>query len=176
MLPGKKIRLVPMEREDLPKSQTWVNDVQLNIKMLRVLPVSRLDQERWLEEISRNHSKLVFAIKDIVTSCHIGNTGFYSIDWIHRRSEYWILIGEKDYWGQGIGSEVLELMQRYAFKNLNLNKLYLNVGANNHRAIAVYKKLGFVQEALLREHYYIEGEYTDVIAMSIIRKDYDNQE
>jgi len=174
ILIGKKIRLVPLEREDLPKSQTWVNDKVINAKMLRVLPVSRFDQEKWFEEISQNPSKVVFAIKDIINSCHIGNTGLYSIDWIHRRAEFWILIGEKDYWNQGIGSEVVELMKIYAFNNLNLNKVYLNVGTDNSNAITLYKKLCFKEDGLLREHYYIEGKYIDVITMSIIRKDCDS--
>ena len=67
-------------------------------------------------------------------------------------------------------------MNRYAFNNLNLNKLYLNVGADNQEAIYLYKKLNFVREGIFREHYYIEGKYLDIITMAILRKDFDCKE
>ena len=176
MLIGKKIKLLPLEKEDLPRSRSWVNDTFINSKMLRVLPVTRVEQERWYEDIVQDPSKIVFAIKTLNDEEHIGNTGFYHIDWIHRRAEFWILIGERNFWGHGIGSDVVSLMQRYAFNNLNLNKLYVNVGVDNQEAIALYKKLNFVQEGMLKEHYYIEGKYLDIMRMAILRKDIDCQE
>lgn len=176
MLIGKKIKLLPLEKEDLPRSRSWVNDACLNSRMLRVLPVTQVEQEKWYEDIVQDPSKIVFAIKTLDGEEHIGNTGLYHIDWIHRRAEFWILIGQQDFWRQGIGSDVVSLVQRYAFNNLNLNKLYVNVGVDNQEAIALYKKLNFVQEGMLKEHYYIEGNYIDIITMAILRKDIDCQE
>lgn len=176
MLTGKKIKLVSLSREDLPKARSWVNDSFLNARMLRVLPVSSADQEKWYEDIVQDPSKIVFAIKTIDDEQHIGNTGLYHIDWTHRRAEFWILIGERDFWGQGIGSDVVALMQRYAFDNLNLNKLYVNVGMDNEAAIALYKKSHFVQEGIMKEHYYIEGKYVDIVTMEILRSEFDSKE
>jgi diamine N-acetyltransferase len=175
VLVGEKIKLVPLEKDDLAKSRSWVNDVSLNSRMLRVLPVTQGEQERWYQDIANDPSKIVFAIKTLKGKEHIGNTGLYHTDWIHRRAEFWILIGEQDFWKQGVGSEVVSLMQRYAFKSLNLNRLYLNVGVDNREAIALYRKLDFVQEGILREHYYIEGRYYDIVTMAILRNDYDAQ-
>jgi len=172
MLIGKQIQLVHLEKEDLPKSQTWVNDPALKVLMLRVLPVTRMDQEKWLEEIVRNPAKMVFAIKLLESGEHIGNAGFYHIDWLHRRAEFWILIGERGYWGRGVGAEVVALMQRFAFCDLNLNKIYLHVGSTNEKAVSLYQKLNFVTEGVLREHYFLDGKYHDVLAMSVLRQDY----
>jgi RimJ/RimL family protein N-acetyltransferase len=173
MLLGEKIKLLPLEKEDLPKSRQWVNDKYLNSKMLRVLPVSKLDQEGWYQDVVQNPSKIVFAIKTKDGEEHVGNTGFYHIDWIHRRAEFWILIGERSFWSKGIGAEVVSLMQDYAFKNLNLNKVYLNVGEDNKEAIDLYTKSGFVQEGILKEHYFIEGKYLDIITMAVLRSNID---
>lgn len=173
MLIGKKVKLVPLEKEDLHESRSWVNDTSIKSKMLRVLSVTRVEQEKWYQDIIQSSSKLVFAIKTLDDEKHVGNTGLYHIDWIHRRAEFWILIGEEDYARQGIGTEVGLLMQRYAFKNLNLNKLYLNVGLNNKGAINLYTKLNFVQEGILKDHYYIDGKYLDVITMEILRRNFD---
>lgn len=176
MLNGKKIRLVSLSREDLPKARDWVNDSYLKARMLRVVPVSQEDQEKWYEDIVQDPSKIVFAIKTLNDGQHIGNTGLYHIDWTHRRAEFWILIGERSFWGQGIGSDVVSLMQQYAFETLNLNKLYVNVGIDNEAAIALYKKANFVHEGIMKEHYYIEGKWIDVVIMEILRSEFDSQE
>ncbi|MBW2319327.1 MAG: GNAT family N-acetyltransferase [Deltaproteobacteria bacterium] len=173
MLKGKKIQLVPLESDDLARSRFWVNDAFLSSRMLRVLPVTQYEQEKWYQDIVQNPSKIVFAIKTLDGKEHIGNAGLYHIDWIHRRAEFWILIGEQNYWAQGIGAEVVSLIKWYAFNNLNFNRLYLNVGADNRDAIALYKKLNFVQEGIFKEHYYIQGKYLDIITMAILKADYD---
>ena len=172
LMKGKKVQLIPLEEEHLAKSRFWVNDAFLSSKMLRVLPVTKSEQEKWYQDIVQNPLKIVFAIKTLDGGEHIGNTGLYCIDWIHRRAEFWILIGERNFREKGIGAEVVSLMKRYAFNGLNLNKLYLNVGADNQEAIYLYKKQNFIQEGILREDYYIEGKYLDIIIMAILRKDY----
>ena len=172
MLIGKKIKLIPLEKEDLSKSRSWVNDTSLASKLLRVLPVTQTDHEKWYQDIVQDPSKMVFAIKTLSDEEHIGNTGLYHIDWIHRRAEFWILIGEREYWKKGIGAEVVTLIQKFVFNNLNLNKLYLNVGKDNNEAIGLYKKLDFVEEGVLKEHYFIEGKYLDIITMSILKRDF----
>jgi len=171
MLNGEKIKLVTLEKEDLEKSRSWANNMNLQKKILRVLPVTQSDEELWYQEILRNSSKIVFAIKTFNDE-HIGNTGFYYIDWIHRRAEFWILIGEENFLRRGIGSEVLSLMLIYGFHHLNLNRIYLYVGSDNIEAVDLYKKLGFVKEGILKSHYYIENKYIDVIIMSILRENY----
>ena len=163
MLKGKTIKLVPLEKDDLPTSLSWANDEHIKSKILRVLPVTRLDQEKWYEDIVQNPSKIVFAIKTVDSEKHIGNIGLYDIDWIHRRAEFWVLIGEPESRGQAIGKEVMELIQEYAFSGLNLNKLYLKVGTDNELALALYEKTGFIQEGVLRHQFFINGEYLDVI-------------
>jgi len=176
MLTGKNIKLVHLEKEDLPRARVWVNDTFLLSRILRVLPVTEADQEKWYEDIIQNPSKIVFAVKTSKDGQHIGNTGLYHIDWLHRRAEFWILIGEQNFWGKGIGTEVVSMMQRYAFESLNLNRLYLHVGLDNQGAITLYKKLNFVQEGLLKEHYCIQGKYLDVMIMAILRNDFDPKE
>lgn len=175
MLNGQKVKLIPLEKIDLQNAIAWANDLSLNAKMLRTLPITQTNQEKWYQNIIQDPSKLVFAIKTHSEEIHIGNTGFYHMDRIHRRAEFWILIGEKDFWRKGIGKDVVLLMQNYAFRNLNLNKLYLNVGVDNHAAIDLYKKFSFVEEGLFKRHYYIEGEYIDVLRMAILKEYFENE-
>jgi RimJ/RimL family protein N-acetyltransferase len=172
MLSGKTIKLVPLDKSDLELSRAWANDPSLNQDILRVLPVAQEDQERWYRSILEDQSKIVFAIKTTKDGEHIGNTGFYCIDWIHRRAQFWILIGQKGFWNQGVGAEATSLMVKYGFRHLNLAKIHLHVSENNERALRLYRKLNFITEGRMREHYFIDGRYVNVLIMSILRRDY----
>jgi RimJ/RimL family protein N-acetyltransferase len=172
MLKGKQIKLVPLEKEDLGNSLLWANDMSLNSRMLRVLPVTKADQDSWYQSVVEDPSKVVFAIKTLKEDKHVGNAGIYHIDWVHRRGQFWILIADRDFRKRGVGEEVTGLMQKYAFDNLNLNKLYLNVSQDNKEAISLYEKLNFRREGIFQEHYFIEGKYVDIITMAILRKNF----
>lgn len=173
MLIGKAVRLVPLEKGDLASTRAWANDMSLNEDILRVLPVSEEDQAKWYENLLEDRSRIVFAIKNSKSGEHLGNTGLYHIDWIHRRAEFWILIGDKRSWNRGLGAEVVLLMLLYGFHHLNLNKIYLHVSENNKRALSLYRKLKFVEEGRLMEHYYISGRYVNILVMAMLRSHYD---
>jgi RimJ/RimL family protein N-acetyltransferase len=61
--------------------------------------------------------------------------------------------------GKGYGTEAVKLLLKFAFNDLNLNKVYLKVFQNNERAIKCYLKAGFVKEGLLRKESFIDGSY-----------------
>ena len=60
-----------------------------------------------------------------------------------KSAQFGLLIGDKNYWGKGIGKEVTKIVTNWAFKELGLKKVGLGVIANNIAAINVYKKAGF---------------------------------
>lgn len=172
MLISNTVRLVPLEREHLENTLRWANDLASKPHMLRVLPVCRATHERWYEGVVSDPSKMVFAILHCDDGLHIGNTGLYHIDFLHRRAEFWVLIGDTSRQGRGAGSETTSLMRQWAFDHLNLHRLYLHVGSANSRARTMYASQGFVEEGVLREHYFIDGCYQDVIVMSQLRNEH----
>jgi RimJ/RimL family protein N-acetyltransferase len=90
-----------------------------------------------------------------------------------RHAELGIMIGEKEYWNRGYGTDAVGTLVRFAFEQMNLNKVTLGVFEFNERAQAVYQKLGFVVEGRAREDYYQDGRYWDIIRMSVLRREYD---
>jgi RimJ/RimL family protein N-acetyltransferase len=175
MYEGTAIRLVPLDREHLEAARRWANDPALNRLMLRVLPVSSAAHERWFASIEGDPAKMVFAVLWRENGAHIGNTGLYHIDLLHRRAEFWVLIGEKDYQSRGAGFEALTLMQAFAFNHLNLNRLYLHVGTDNIPASRLYSKAGFTREGTLRQHYHIDGRDVNVDVWSQLKEEYEQQ-
>ncbi len=108
----------------------------------------------------------------------IGFVELGGFDWAARTAWVGIGIGEADYWGKGYGTEMMNLVLRYAFQGLNLNRVNLNVFAFNKRAIRSYEKCGFVYEGTQREVIYKEDQRWDVIDMGILREEWErlNQE
>lgn len=84
-----------------------------------------------------------------------------------------IVIGEKDCWGKGYGTEVTRLMVWHGFQNLNLNRIWLNVYDFNPRGIRAYEKAGFKKEGALRQAMYAEGKYHDTFVMGILREEWE---
>lgn len=93
------------------------------------------------------------------------------IDYIHRRAEFQIII-EPSHQGRGYAEKATFLAINYAFRVLNLYKLYLIVDKENHKAIHIYKKCGFTFEGNLLQEFFINGAYRDAIRMCLFQPKY----
>ena len=82
------------------------------------------------------------------------------------------MIGDKDYWGKGYGSDALKVLIRFIFEEVNIYKIKLNVFSFNKRAISCYKKLGFKEEGILKDELYRNGKYFDIIPMALFKEDF----
>jgi RimJ/RimL family protein N-acetyltransferase len=82
------------------------------------------------------------------------------------------MLGEKNEWNKGYGTETMVLLLRHCFDTLNFNRAFLQVYADNLRAKRSYEKAGFVEEGRLREAVYKHGKYDDVIVMSVLRSEW----
>ncbi|WP_427127843.1 GNAT family N-acetyltransferase (plasmid) [Priestia megaterium] len=93
------------------------------------------------------------------------------IDYAHGRASIGILLSSAAR-GQGYGQIAMEQMIDLGFKQLRLNKIYLTTRGLNEQAIALYKKIGFVTEGILRNHAYVEGKYVDTYFMGILASEW----
>ena len=88
-----------------------------------------------------------------------------------RTGEIYIFIGEVDKQSRGYGTSTVRQLIEYAFRTLNLRKIYLRVLSDNLNAIKLYKKLGFIVEGELKSHVYKNGEYKNLLLMGLTRTD-----
>jgi RimJ/RimL family protein N-acetyltransferase len=124
------------------------------------------------EKTLKSTTDVELAIIDKRTDAHIGITGIHSINWIARSGEFRILIGEKEYWGKGYGTETTQLMVAYGFEILNLRKVWLGINSEHAAGIRAYEKAGFVREGDLRDEIYRNSRYYNVVRMSILKNEY----
>jgi len=175
MICGNKIRLRAIERNDLPLFVRWLNDPEVRLGLQIYLPFSQADEEIWYEGMIKSPAEehpLMIEIETPNGWVPVGNCGFITPDWRIRKAEIGIFIGEKKYWNQGYGSEVLRLALKLGFEGMNLNRISLQVYTNNPRAIRAYEKVGFVHEGRLRQAHYDGGQYHDTLIMSVLRSEW----
>lgn len=104
----------------------------------------------------------------------LGFVALFYIEPIHRKAEFAIMM-DPDQQGKGYAKIATKLAMDYAFRTLNLNKLYLIVDQENEKAEHIYEKIGFEQEAILKDEFFINGAYHSIVYMSIFQKDYLNE-
>lgn len=172
-LAGTAVWLRGFRREDMEHYRHWLDNPEATYFMESGW---RPSSDHELDEIFRNSTEsmdtVAFAIVDRKTKKTVGCCGLYAIQWICRRADFRILIGESSAWSRGLGSEAARLTVAYGFDKLNLETIYLGVNTENKRAIKSYEKAGFVPEGVRRKLIYRNGRYYDALMMSILREEY----
>jgi RimJ/RimL family protein N-acetyltransferase len=135
------------------------------------MPMSQAEEERWFERRLEDHDGIIFGIETLDAKL-IGNLGLEGIDWKNRHAVFGIVIGEKEYWGQGYGTEAITALLGFAFKEMNLHRIRLSVYEYNKRAVRCYEKCGFKLEGRLRQARFHDGQYYDELVMGILREEF----
>lgn len=165
----RTVRLRPLEREDL----RFVHHLNNNATVMRY----------WFEEPYETFAEL-----SALFEAHIheqnerrfivdadgdssGLVELVEINTVHRSAEFQIIIAPASQ-GRGLAVEATRLALDYGFSVLNLHKIYLIVDRENEKAVHVYAKAGFRQEGVLKEEFFMNGQYRDVIRMGIFQRDH----
>ena len=176
MLRSEHLNLRALRIADLKFLNEWRNNLENKVLTQSYrLPVTTTLDEEWLKlKMSNNRANEVFfIIENIETEIPIGLIELTDIDYISGRAVWGLLIGDKSMRGRGLGSEALLLLFDYAFNILNLRKLNAYCLDFNAKLLNVLKKIGNVKtEGTLKEHYFLNGSYHDVIITSIFRNDF----
>lgn len=168
-----------MEPADLSNLVRWMNDPDVIENLLIYTPLSSVDEQNWFESMMKQpieEHAYVIEILEGEKWIPIGSTSFHLLDWKNRSAELGLSIGEKKYWNHGYGRDTVRLMLRYAFNDLNLNRVSLTVFDTNERGKRAYLAAGFVEEGRLRQDIYKNGHYHDTFIMSVLRDEWQDAE
>lgn len=174
MIEGKLVNLRAPEMSDLERNARWVNDREVTRFLAFRYQMSLAAEEAWLRDLASkptSYERAFFAI-ETKDGAHIGNTNLFDVKPEDRKAKLGIMIGEKNCWSKGYGSDALTTLLRFAFGEMNLNRVELDVFAFNERAIASYRKCGFVEEGRRRQALYKGGRYHDVLVMGALRDEW----
>lgn len=169
MITRGRVRLRSVRREDLPA--LWAlfgDDLELQ-SLVSDRPPTPRSFERLAgqyEDELRHEPRPAFVVE--VGGTVVGRCELHSLDHYSRRCEVGIALG-REHRGQGYGNEAVQALVEYAFRHLNMNRVWLQVLAHDARAVAAYRRAGFVEEGRLRRHAWHDGRYRDVLVMAVTR-------
>ncbi len=172
-LKGKRLYLRPVLEQDLDKLVVWINDPEIRQFLASYLPQSPQDEKQWLENMAKKKdTDLTFAIVLTENDEMIGVVGLHKIDHRSGTATTGTLIGRKDLWGKGYGSEAKMVLLDYAFGTLNLRKINTSVFATNPRSLKCQKKCGYQPEGVLKQQRRLNHEWIDEVLLAVFREDF----
>lgn len=172
MLRTKEIFLAPLTSDDVSLLFKWINERPERLLNSAYMPVHESQHNAWFENITKSSDVVIFSIKLSKTNKIIGTCQLHAIDFISRSAELQIRIGEPSYRDKGLGTQAVKLLTKFAFDDLNLNRVQLHLIGSNKRAYHVYLKAGFKKEGVLRQAAYIDGKYENLILMGMLKEEF----
>lgn len=171
---GKLVYLRVLSIADLEGNyKQWLNDPLLNLQNSHhVFPYTIDDLFDYIKYAYTNKDKLPLAIIDITKNKHIGNISLVNIDYINRKCDWGIIVGEKEYWNRGYAKEASYLLLRHAFDNLNIHRIYSGTTAENIGGQKLMISMGMVKEGIRREHIYKAGKFMDIFEYGVLKKEF----
>lgn len=171
---GKTIDLVASNSKWANLICKWSNDPRVRHYARNVWPNTLENVKKWFEPAPERGAVdfIIFIIYHKKDKKPIGNVGLNHINWLNRNANIFTLIGFPEYWGKGIAGEAADLVINYGFTELNLHKIYSGVYDPNKRSLRAAEKLGFKEEAVLKEEIYIDGKYEDVHKFALFKEDW----
>lgn len=159
-----------LDVEDADIFYSWSRDREVTLYSLSAYayPQSKSDIEKWLLSINSSAKNVSFGICNKDNDQLIGYAGLSSISTLNRSGEYFILIGEKEYWGKGVGTSITKVVTDYAIRTLGLHRVQLTACSLNQAAIKAYCKAGYQHEGVMRQSGFRNGEFVDKVLMSVL--------
>ncbi|MFY2060525.1 GNAT family N-acetyltransferase [Achromobacter xylosoxidans] len=169
MLIGDIVSLTEVRAADSELLYKWINSsitVRFNSSYR---PVPLPCHSAWFDNIGKDRSKVLFAIRRHPDGPAIGTVQLIDINAIHRSAELTIRIGEEADRGKGVGTEALSLALDFAARDLNLQRIWLRVFESNKRAQRAYEKAGFRVEGVMRRAAWIDGKWENELIMAWLK-------
>jgi [ribosomal protein S5]-alanine N-acetyltransferase len=162
---GRQVYIRLLNTDDVTDDYiNWMNDPEvtqfLESKWQSHTKKSILE---YLDSLNRDRNNFIFGIFLLSDSTHIGNVKIGNINYLHRYADIGMAIGVKESWTNGVGSEVLMLIEKIAYEDLNLNKIWGGIYAINHGSFRMTQKCGWREVGRYEKHVFYKGEYMDVI-------------
>jgi RimJ/RimL family protein N-acetyltransferase len=174
-----RLRLGPIDHEKDPEVESrWTHDPVFlhGLSLDPARPLSPAQMKKKYEAIEKSieesHSTFHFAVRSKEDERLIGMARIEWIEWSHGAGNLKLAIGDVKDRRQGYGSEVMQLVLRYAFEELNLYRLSAVVGEDNLAGLALLKKFGFVEEVRRRKALLRDGQCFDLIHLGLLHSEW----
>lgn len=164
------MKLRDLKEKDIDRMLTWMHSKEAK-------EIFAKDFNKYTKEDVTNFINTKNTNSNINYACvndedeYLGTISLKNIDYDNKNAEYAISF-MKDAQGTGAASFATKEILKKAFDGLKLEKVYLSVLETNKKAIAFYKKEGFIQEGIFRKHLIKNNKYVDLLYFSMLKEEY----
>ena len=168
---GDHIRLRPLTEADMIFKVKWYNDSAVR-KTLVIDEVFELaGTQSWFGRLADNDTRADFLIESLESE-PLGITGLIDIDRKNRTAQCYCVIGEKSFWGKGLGTEIHSVLFQWGFETFDIEKIWAHIRTNNPAIFRVVEKLGFQIEGTLRQDKIVDGQRIDLYHIGLLRNEF----
>jgi len=176
---GRKLRLTPIDLEkDSPIVAQWTTDLVLARRLRSEQPVRPLAVfevrkvlDNWIKEHERSKNAFLYALRPLEDDSLIGMIRISSVMWVHGAAVLDLMIGSTDSW-DAYAQDALNLGLQYAFDELNLFRIQVQVEENDVPGCELYSSANFYLEVRQRQAVYHQGRYWDRLHYGLLRPEW----
>lgn len=147
---------------------SWLNDDEVTRGLeTTVKPYSMEMLQRYVKDVIANENIYMFMVVDKETGKSIGTTKIHNISKKNGTCNIGLMIGDKNFWGKGYGGDIYRTIVDFAFSGLGIRKIWEMVHSDNVASLAMFRKMGFVEEGRLKEQVWSDGKYVDNVLLGL---------
>lgn len=168
---GDRIRLCPLTEADMALKVKWYNDPAVR-KTLVIDEVFELEKTlAWFRTLPDNEARIDFRVETLEGQ-PFAITGLIDIDRKNKTAQCYCVIGEKSFWGKGLGTEIHSVLFQFGFEELGIEKIWATIRTNNPAIFHVVEKLGFQIEGTLRKDKIVARERIDLYHIGMLKDEF----
>jgi diamine N-acetyltransferase len=166
---GPQLRLEPLSVDHLDGIMTWVNDPAVTFYFARLgATITREEERLMVARLVASDTDRIFSIFE--GEAYVGQIGISKIYWPAKNGRIGIML-PRNAWGRGIAQAAARLLMTEAFGPLGLHKLWVIIRADNDKSLHLWARLGFTREGHLRDEYYVNERYYDMVRLARLAND-----
>lgn len=147
----------------------WMNDPEVTRYLVSgARQYSPEDLKTYIAETNAAANALLLGFFESETGRHLGNVKLGDVRERHKRADLGIVVGDREKWGQGFGSEAIRSVTSYAFASLGLHKLTAGCYEENLGSCKAFLKAGYVQEGFRRDQFFANGVFVNEILLGCV--------
>ena len=173
MIKDDKIYLTELDWANAETVRGWLNDPEVyEFLVVGHIPITKEAERQFYERQVTSSDRHTFEIHVAEDGRYIGNVGLKDVNLVHRRAELGLVIGAKEDWSKGYGTDAIVTCLRFAFATLGLHSVRLKAHQDHSRGIGVYRRIGFVEVGREREAVFQKGRFADYVVLDILDREF----
>jgi len=172
---GNLVNIKAIEKSELNTMMEWRNNTDFRKYFREYREINTTMQEKWFyDKVINDNSTIMFSINRNSDSELLGVCGLCYINWIHRYADLSLYIGFDNLYidNSGYAKESCFLLFDYAFRELNLNKIWTEIYEFDDKKYNLYQELGFKKDGELRQNYFYDNKWWNSYIMSLLKSDW----